>query len=1032
MRRSTSWGWVIALFLVPALAAQRADEDFQLGLGLVQRGLHAEAAQAFERFVRAQPDHERTAEALYRLGHCRSETGQRGPAIAAWQRALERDRGFALRGECRYRLGHALREDGQLEPALAAFEALLADAPRDHYLLVPAQYAAGECARDLGRKERALELFTAAAASDQPEYGLPGDYQAGFLLLALERPADAAASFGRAADRFPQHAAALECRYLQGDAAFRARDFAAAQAAFAPVRAAGGEFADDAALGLAWCAVEAGDAEAALRAFRAVVAMDANGPLAGRAQLEAGRLLHRAGRHDAAVEELAPLLGDGAPSGAQRALVCEALEIAGLSLLHASQPAPARAHLQRALTLEPSAAAAARLAYGIGEASAQQGEWQAALAAYRECLAKAPDPELAGDARYGECLTLHKLEQLEASLEVARAFGREHAGHRLAAHARFAVAENLFALARYAEADTAYEQVPAAGELAPRAAFKRAWCAYLQGERALAAQRFGALVPAEPSDQPLVEEALSMEALALFESGAGERALAAADRYRARHPQGQFLARTERVASRVLRARGELAAAAERLAHAAKSAATPQEAGEDRLEQADLVFRSGDFEAAAKTYTALAERADAVGARARAGLAWCAFELGDDPRCLRESKTALAHPQADAERAGMLELQIAVHQRAARWDEAAAVAREFLAGRGEHARAPHVRFALGLAQARGGDDAQARATLEQLVAGGGFDRMDRAWYELAWACRRQGDEPAALAAFAKVADASQDADLAGEARLHLGTALLADDVAKARELLAQVGGQHRARALYRLGFSWFEKNEHARALQPFDEMLALAAAGTLTDGTLIGEARFFAGECRLALGEHALAAEHYRALLAAAADHERAPAARLHLGRCALELGRPEEAIDVLAQHLAGAEQAPAADRARAHLWLGQARLAAGQHERAEQELVAATRLSEGEVAAQAQFCIGEARRARDDLEGAVDAYVKLSVLYAHEQWVQRGLLEAARCYEKLEQIDKAQRFFAELVERFPDAPATKEAREALQRLRGN
>jgi TolA-binding protein len=380
----------------------------------------------------------------------------------------------------------------------------------------------------------------------------------------------------------------------------------------------------------------------------------------------------------------------------------------------------------------------------------------------------------------------------------------------------------------------------------------------------------------------------------------------------------------------------------------------------------------------------------------------------------------------------MLELQVAVHQRAERWAEAAAVASRFLAELGEHERAPHVRFALGLAQARGGDDAQARATLEKLTASGGFERMDRAHYELAWACRRLGDEPAALAAFARVADGSQDVDLAGEARLHLGMALLGEDVARARDLLGKVAGKHRPRALYRIGFSWFEKAEHERALESFDAMLAMAAGGELTDATLIGEARFFAGECRLARGELAPAAEHYRALLAASAEHERAPAARLHLGRCALELGRHDEAIEVLGVWLAAAEQAPAAERAGAHLWLGRARLAAGQHEHAERELATATRLSDGEIAAQAQFCIGEARRARQDLEGAVDAYVKLSVLYAHEQWVQRGLLEAARCYEKLEQVDKAERFFAELVERFPDAPATKEAREALQRLRGS
>ena len=117
MRSSTSWGFVVAITigitgLAPGLHAQRSDEDLQLALGLIQRGLHAEAARTLEGFLKAQPRHDRAAEALYRLGVCRAETNDNDGAIRAWSDALE-GRAFALRPECRYRLGS--RVQGQRE-----------------------------------------------------------------------------------------------------------------------------------------------------------------------------------------------------------------------------------------------------------------------------------------------------------------------------------------------------------------------------------------------------------------------------------------------------------------------------------------------------------------------------------------------------------------------------------------------------------------------------------------------------------------------------------------------------------------------------------------------------------------------------------------------------------------------------------------------------------------------------------------------------------------------------------------------------
>ena len=77
----------IALALTISVAApaqgERAPEQFQVALGMQQRGLHEEAARYFGEFVRATPKHALVAEAQYRIGVCRLELGQNEPAIAA-------------------------------------------------------------------------------------------------------------------------------------------------------------------------------------------------------------------------------------------------------------------------------------------------------------------------------------------------------------------------------------------------------------------------------------------------------------------------------------------------------------------------------------------------------------------------------------------------------------------------------------------------------------------------------------------------------------------------------------------------------------------------------------------------------------------------------------------------------------------------------------------------------------------------------------------------------------------------------------
>ena len=358
---------------------------------------------------------------------------------------------------------------------------------------------------------------------------------------------------------------------------------------------------------------------------------------------------------------------------------------------------------------------------------------------------------------------------------------------------------------------------------------------------------------------------------------------------------------------------------------AAKAAGSEEQAAEDLLEQAELMFQRGDYGGAAERYDELAGRDGRVGARALEGKAWCAFELGDDEACLGHADAALAHADVGERRAGLLELMLAALHRAERWDDAAATARAFLEEYPSHERATEVGFGLGIAHARSGRHGDARALFAKLVRDGDVSGPDRLYYEWAWSCRKDGDEQAALAAFAKVAEMSEDPERSGEANLHLGLAALeGGDAQTGRNYLANVKGEHRAQALYRTGFSWLEEDRPDRALVAFQGVVDMGSGEPLYH-----EALFLAAESELRTEEHEAAAKRYRALLDEVPDHGRSQLARLHGGRCLVLTARAADAAATLEEYIQRGGGTKA-EQAEAHLWLGRARAARREYDRAE------------------------------------------------------------------------------------------------------
>ncbi|MEE2886171.1 MAG: tetratricopeptide repeat protein [Planctomycetota bacterium] len=1017
---------VLSVVVLEPLAAQdRSAERYQLALGLINRGMHDDAARQLSRFVEDQSSHDKASEANYRLGVCYLELKKPEQAIAAFRRAL-RGRPFKFKAECRYRLGHTLKQDKQDAEAAIQFRQLVAEAGDKHYLAAPSLFAEGESLRKTNDEDAALSAYRKCADLDTDKDGrfaVTALYQAGFIQLRRGVFLDASKLFQRAGDRYPKHAAFGECRFLQGEAALRAGDSGAARAAFESAAQASGDFADDAAMGLGYASVKQEQMEQAIAEFQQVIDRFPRSPLVGKAMLERGRALYKSRKFEPAVEQLNALLKRSSEPAEIR---WPGLELRGIAYLDLGDTKAAEGDLVRAIQMATKPADQGRMYYSLAEAYADDAQWSKALGAYRECCTKSEDQVRRGEALYGQCLALHRLQRYLESNELVREFLEKFEHHDLVMTARFALAENLFGLKQYPDADKAYGQIPADHKLSGKALFKGAWCSYLSGDYKSAAMRFAGIANSRRSkDKAMAEESLSMEALAWLDAASLDKALQAADRYQDANPEGRYIARTERVAARVLKRQGKWKLAASRLSRAAANEKSPERVFADKLEFAEVLFKQGDFSAASAAYLPLVERADKIGGRAHEGLAWCAFELGEDAQCVDWVERGIKHPAVGDGKADLLELLSALNHRNEDWAGAVLASQRFLKTYPKHARADEMRYTLGVAQSRTGKLKNARETLES-VRNAKLSRPDRLFYELGWVCRRSKDEPAALVAFGQAAAVSKDKDLAGESRLHIGEALLKQNRPdEALAQLQQVRGKYEGRAQYSSGFLRFEQKKFAAARHHFERIVEFGV-----EHDLYYEAQFFVGETKYRERDYAGATDRYAKLIGRQPDHVRTQVARLHHGESLVRTSRALEASGVLRDYLQRLDTTQGrsdGDPARANLWLGQAWYQLEDWVRAEAAFTVVTNLTDDELSAEAQFRIGETRRANGKLDAAVEAFVKLSILYGHANWVQRSLDAAGDCYLELGKSNKASKLFDELIQRFPDSDLAKRAHTKLQ-----
>jgi TolA-binding protein len=426
-------------------------------------------------------------------------------------------------------------------------------------------------------------------------------------LVALDRPADAAAALGAFVAELPGDPRAPAAWYRLGEIERDRADQAAARAAFTRCHAAApqGPRAAAALLAAGWCAAALGQPADAVATWTRVIDTypgDAAAPAARLARADARR---RAGDAAAALADVRTLLTAAqaaAPGVAalEPAARSEARLLEGLCLAAMGNDAAAATALGALVRDEPDAAVADRALHEFALACERQGRSDDAARAYAALVERFPQSPLTASA-------------LLASGEL-----RWDAGD----HAAAAV---FYARALKAAADPA-------GPLAERALHKLGWSGAVRGDHAAAADAFTRQVAAVPRG-PLAADGhamLGQSLLALDRAADARAALAAA------LADPAALSSPEMRASTFIRA-AEAAAAAEKwqesldLAQAflAAEPGSPQ-APQARYAAAWALQHLGRLDEAVGRYRAIADgRPTDIAARARLMEGEALFEKGD-------------------------------------------------------------------------------------------------------------------------------------------------------------------------------------------------------------------------------------------------------------------------------------------------------------------------------------------------------------------------------------------------------------------
>jgi len=172
------------------------------------------------------------------------------------------------------------------------------------------------------------------------------------------------------------------------------------------------------------------------------------------------------------------------------------------------------------------------------------------------------------------------------------------------------------------------------------------------------------------------------------------------------------------------------------------------------------------------------------------------------------------------------------------------------------------------------------------------------------------------------------------------------------------------------------------------------------------------------------AGQAFEALLEARPDYLNPERVRFKIAECSEAAGKPEEAVKL---YKAVIETAPRSSTAvEAKYRIATLLEAQKKHDDSFKLFEEVANTNTGVTSTKARFHLGELYEAKGDFESAARSYMYVVIVFLNEDLAPEALLRAARCFDKAGSAEQARKTYDELIGSYPDSEQAKKAREAV------
>lgn len=1047
----------------------KAIDDYNFAVWLYNTGKYPVAAESYANFLKNYPDHEKSADARFGLAQSLFHTDKFQEAAKEYEKVRSDKKDFAQGAELLFQLGQTYAALNRSPDAATLFEEVGSKYP-SHYLADWAAARRAACLISMGKNKDAevlLKTFTDSySAGSMATEKMPATkamfqnmdaagIKAGDAFLSLVerstfyyalaqfnqgRFADAQKSFEHFLSKYSDSSLKDEASFRLAQSYYRQEVFARAADRYEPLAAGTGEFAASAGFERGLSLYKAGKPKDAAAAFSQMAVRYPTNSQAPKARLYSGTFLFEAGDYKGAIERLEPV------AKAKSEAADEAAYWIGMSLVKLGDNVKAEQAFADAVAAYPKSPVSGDMLLGLADARLAQNKCGPAAEAFQKYASDFEKTEQAPRALYSACTALHRFDKYVESDDLCGVFLDKYGKHDLAPQALFLSGENRFLLKRYDGAAARYAEFLLKGDKTPdrmaRAHYRMAWIHRYgrRNEDALAELR---KIDVNAAGETIAGEMRYLEGACLFETGKFAEAVKALDGYIDAKDHSRFGddALLKLAVSQMKQNRKDQAAAG--LERFLKEYPKSELIAQVRYQLAECYYDQKSYTKAIENYTFIAgrDKVDELTPYAMFGIGLCQYDQEKWEEAAKAfGEMADKFPKAEST-AQALYRKARSLIKLKKWESAGQAASAMLSAFPKHELARTSLIASGTCLQELQKWAEAAAAFkgvsDNYPAG---DDQPRILYEEAWSWRQAGKDDESLKAFRQLADKYSADPLAADAYFYLAEAMYkgkqdAQEAPKQRDqrlteacalyekVLPAVKDKRLVdKALYRIGWCNWLTGQYPGAAAAFDRLIK-EFPGT----ELLADSVFQAGQSYAKAGQPAVAAERFRTLTGdnKFAAFEFLPDAYMGLANCLIILDRYPETVEPLEALIRKNKD----DRvlAQANFLLGKAKFNMKKYDDAMECFQEVTKRTKTETGAEAQFYIGQSLQAKNDMKGAIVAYLRIEALYhEHREWVAAAKFESAKCSEALGDNAQAKATYGEIVK---DYGNTKWAKPAAERL---